>query len=73
MAMRHILMAPKDAQAAGVHDGDIVSVKADNERGTIFNQVKIRVDDSFTLEMHIDTDEANAARIATGNTVTIIK
>ena len=65
--------APKDAQAAGVHDGDVVSVKADNERGTIFNQVKIRVDDSFTLEMHIDTDEANAARIATGNTVTIIK
>ena len=53
--------------------GDIVSVKADNERGTIFNQVKIRVDDSFTLEMHIDTDEANAAKIATGNTVTIIK
>ena len=58
---------------AGVKDGDIVSVKADNERGTIFNQVKIRVDDSFTLEMHIDTDEANAAKIATGNTVTIIK
>ena len=48
MAMRHIHMSPKDAQAAGVKDGDIVSVKADNERGTIFNQVKIRVDDSFT-------------------------
>ena len=57
VAMRHIHMSPKDAQAAGVKDGDIVSVKADNERGTIFNQVKIRVDDSFTLEMHIDTDE----------------
>ena len=73
VAMRHIHMSPKDAQAAGVKDGQIVSVKADNERGTIFNQVKIRVDDSFTLEMHIDTDEANAAKIATGNTVTIIK
>jgi putative phosphotransacetylase len=73
VAMRHIHMSPKDAQAAGVHDGDIVSVKADNERGTIFNQVKIRVHDSFTLEMHIDTDEANAARISTGNTVTIIR
>ena len=73
VAMRHIHMSPKDAQAAGVRDGDIVSVKADNERGTIFNHVKIRVDDSFTLEMHIDTDEANAAQIATGNTVTIIK
>lgn len=73
VAMRHIHMSPADAQAAGVQDGDIVSVKADNERGTIFNHVKIRVDDSFTLEMHIDTDEANASRIATGDTVTIIK
>ncbi|MFQ9510345.1 MAG: phosphate propanoyltransferase [Lachnospiraceae bacterium] len=73
IAKRHIHMAPKDAQAAGVVDGDIVSVKVDNERGTIFNNVQIRVDDSFTLEMHIDTDEANAARIATGQTVSIIK
>ena len=73
IAKRHIHMAPKDAMAAGVKDGDIVSVKADNERGTVFNEVQIRVDDSFTLEMHIDTDEANAAKIATGQTVTIIK
>ena len=73
VAKRHIHMAPQDAMAAGVHDGDIVSVKADNERGTTFNNVEIRVDDSFTLEMHIDTDEANAAKIATGDTVRIIK
>lgn len=72
IAKRHIHMAPKDASAAGVHDGDIVSVKADNERGTVFNHVQIRVDDSFTLEMHIDTDEANAAKIATGDTVRIM-
>lgn len=73
VAMRHIHMSPADAMAAGVKDGDIVSVKADNERGTIFNQVKIRVNDSFTLEMHIDTDEANASKIKTGDKVTIIK
>lgn len=72
IAMRHIHMSPADAMAAGVHDGDIVSVKADNERGTVFNQVKIRVSDSFTLEMHIDTDEANASKIKTGDKVTII-
>lgn len=72
IAMRHIHMAPKDAFAAGVNDGDLVSVKADNERGTVFNHVKIRVDESFTLEMHIDTDEANACRIKTGDTVSII-
>ena len=46
---------------------------AENERGTVFNHVQIRVDDSFTLEMHIDTDEANAAKITTGDTVRIIK
>ena len=73
VAMRHIHMSPADAMAAGVKDGDIVSVKADNERGTVFNQVKIRVDDSFTLEMHIDTDEANASKIKTGDKVTILK
>ncbi|MBE5852244.1 MAG: phosphate propanoyltransferase [Lachnospiraceae bacterium] len=73
IAQRHIHMAPADAAAAGVKDGDIVSVKADNERGTTFNHVKIRVDESFTLEMHIDTDEANASQIAQGDTVTIIK
>ena len=72
IAKRHIHMAPKDAIAAGVRNGDIVSVKADNERGTVFNHVHIRVDESFTLEMHIDTDEANAAKISTGETVTII-
>ena len=71
IAKRHIHMAPKDAIAAGVRNGDIVSVKADNERGTVFNHVQIRVDESFTLEMHIDTDEANAAKISTGETVTI--
>ncbi|MCI9276287.1 phosphate propanoyltransferase [bacterium D16-50] len=73
IAMRHIHMSPADAAAAGVRDGDIVSVKADNERGTVFNQVKIRVNESFTLEMHIDTDEANASKIKTGDKVTIIK
>ncbi len=73
VAMRHIHMSPADAAAAGVHDGDVVSVKAENERGTVFNHVKIRVSESFTLEMHIDTDEANASKIKTGDKVTIIK
>ncbi len=73
IAQRHIHMAPKDAVAAGVHDQDTVSVKVDNERGIVLNHVKIRVDDSFTLEMHIDTDEANACKIGTGQTVTIMK
>ena len=35
--------------------------------------VQIRVDDSFTLEMHIDTDEANASQIRTGDVGILIK
>jgi putative phosphotransacetylase len=73
VAARHIHMAPADAARAGVNDGDYVSVKMDNERGTTFDQVKIRVDESFTLEMHIDTDEANAGDIKSGDKVVIVK
>lgn len=73
VAQRHIHMTPADAAAAGCKDGEEVSVVADNERGTVFNHVKIRVSDTFTLEMHIDTDEANASKIAQGDTVRIIK
>lgn len=72
IAKRHIHMAPTDAKAAGVVNGQIISVKVDNERGTTFNEVTIRVDETYTLEMHIDTDEANAANISTGNSGTII-
>ncbi len=73
VAARHIHMSPADAAACGVNDGDYVSVKVDNERGTTFNNVKIRIDESFTLEMHIDTDEANASEIKQGDKVAVIK
>lgn len=73
VAARHIHMSPADANASGVSDGQYVSVRVENERGTTFDRVKIRVDDSFTLEMHIDTDEANASDIKCGDKVTIIK
>lgn len=59
VAKRHIHMSPKDAKEFGVEDGQIVKVKVDNDRGGIFEGVQIRVDETYTLEMHIDTDEAN--------------
>ena len=66
VAKRHIHMSPKDAAQTNLKDGDVVSVIVDNERGTTFNHVQIRVDEKFTLEMHIDADEANAAGIGAG-------
>ena len=73
VAKRHIHMSPADAEKAGVKNGDIVSVRVENERATTFNNVLIRVDPSFTLEMHIDTDEANAAEISTGMKAEIVR
>ena len=43
-----------------------------NERGAVLENVKIRVDESFTLEMHIDTDEANACGIKQDDLISII-
>lgn len=73
IAKRHIHMSPKDALLANVEDGDIVGVSVNNDRETVFNNVLIRIDDSFTLEMHIDADEANAANIGTDACGIIVK
>ena len=62
VAKRHIHMTPADAEEFGVKNGDIVSVKITGTgRETIFGDTVIRVSDKFSLAMHIDTDESNAA------------
>ncbi|GAA3326500.1 phosphate propanoyltransferase [Ectobacillus funiculus] len=73
IAERHIHMTTDDAAAFGVRDGQYVSVKVLGERGLIFfNQVLIRVKDTYALDMHIDTDEANAAGLKSGDTVELL-
>ena len=62
-AMRHIHMSPEDAIIYGVRDRDIVMVKIKGERELIFGDVLIRVAEGVKTEMHIDTDEANAAEL----------
>lgn len=73
VAARHIHMTPEQAKAVSLKDGDYVSVRMGNERGAVLDNVKIRVDESFSLEMHIDTDEANACQVKQGDFATIIQ
>ncbi|WP_116107024.1 acetate/propionate family kinase [Lewinella sp. IMCC34191] len=68
-AWRHIHMTPADASHFGVQDRDVVEVAIRNdERGLTFGNVLIRVSPDYLLEMHIDTDEGNAAEISSGDT-----
>lgn len=62
IAHRHIHMSPLDALILRVSHGDSVSVAIEgDERRLIFDNVAVRVSPDMRLEMHIDTDEANAA------------
>ena len=60
-AKRHIHMTTADAAVFGVVDKEIVSVKLDTARPLVFGDVVVRVNDTYALAMHIDTDESNAA------------
>lgn len=72
VASRHIHMHTSDAQKYGLKDKDIVSVKVGGLRGLIFDNVLIRVNDEYALDMHIDVEEGNAAGLKNGDEVEVI-
>lgn len=73
VAARHIHFHTSEAAAWGIKDKDLLKVRFGGERGVVFENVIARVSDSFKLDMHIDTDEANAASIKNGDTAEIVE
>lgn len=73
IAQRHIHMHPKDADAVGVSTGDNVWVIANTNRRSIIGDVIVRVKESYTLDFHIDTDEANAFGLSGDQKVRIVR
>lgn len=71
IANRHIHMCEEDGKHFGVKDGDYVTIDANGERRTRFFDVQVRVSKNFRLEMHLDTDDANAAALKNGDRVVI--
>lgn len=66
-AQRHLHMTPTDARNLGLENGDVVRMRAEGERELIFGDVAVRVSPKFRLEFHLDTDEANAAELNSGD------
>ena len=73
IANRHIHMSLDEAKRYNLKDGDYVNVQVDGVRRTRFYDVQVRANEAFRLEMHIDTDDANAAGIGNGTKVLIVK
>jgi acetate kinase len=69
---RHIHLHPDDAAELGVKDKDIVAIRTEGIRRVILENVLCRVHPNYVLEFHIDTDEANASGLLTGDLVQIV-
>ncbi|MED4017741.1 phosphate propanoyltransferase [Sutcliffiella cohnii] len=73
VAKAHIHMSPDDAERFSVKQGDYVKITTKTERPITLDRVLIRVAPRYKLEMHIDTDEANAGFISTGDVGMLLK
>ena len=72
IARRHVHMTPADAEEFKVADGEPVRLLIGGERGLVFDGVIIRVRKDFALELHLDTDEANAAGVKNGDSAVLL-
>ena len=72
-ALRHVHLTAEQAEEAGVKDKDIVSLKIEGERGLILNNVIVRSGAAHEKEVHLDTDEGNAASCGPDTIAEIIK
>jgi len=72
-AMRHVHLGPADAEFYGVKQGDHMKLKIAGDCGIILDKMLCRVDKSFKLEVHIDTDEGNACNLQADTTCELFK
>jgi putative phosphotransacetylase len=73
IAQRHLHLHTDEAATMGLQDKQIISIQFDGARKTIFGNVLVRVHPNFKMDLHLDTDEANAAGLANGDLGTVVK
>ena len=73
VAQRHLHITVADAKDRGLKNKQLIKIRVEWPRAMIYDNVSVRVDDSYALDCHIDTDEANAAGLKMGAWGEIIK
>lgn len=73
VALRHVHLSLEQAEAMGLADKDIVRVRTAGERAVTFDNVLVRVNAAFNGEIHLDTDEGNAAGLGPDEEGEILK
>jgi putative phosphotransacetylase len=63
VANRHLHMTSTDAARLGVKEGDYCKVRISGEKPTVFENVLVRTNDNWKMQIHLDTDDANAANV----------
>lgn len=71
IANRHIHATKEDLKKYNLDESKLYNVIIDGEKGGVISNVKIKVDDSYTFELHIDTDDANAHLVKNGDILKI--
>ncbi|MDA0709399.1 MAG: phosphate propanoyltransferase [bacterium] len=72
-AARHIHLRPADVAELGLLGREAIRVRVGGEKGLVYENVRLKVDASYLPEIHLDTDDANAADLTCGNTAYILK
>jgi putative phosphotransacetylase len=71
-ANRHMHLSSVDAEYFGIKDNQVVDIRVGGPKGLTFNNVQVRVAPDFKTELHVDTDDGNAADIINGTMVEIV-
>ena len=70
-AARHIHLSPGDVERLGLEGRSSVRIRVGGEKGLTFENARLKIDESFIPEIHLDTDDANAADLVCGDIVHI--
>ena len=66
-ATRHVHLSPADVARMGLEGREAVRVRVKGEKGIVFENVRLKIDEGFIPEIHLDTDDANAGDLACGD------